>query len=178
MTKSQVILDDDPLAGKRWNVEKKRIGFETDLNNFHERQLNRCEMIRDTSNSSAIDIYKKLLFKIRWAYPPLSSVNEKYSFDYCDHLLYSKTPEAPFKGAQLLQAWAEKSIGTDSEKISREVYTMVTLIKNKILRRDRGMALVTAHTETKTEQLIVKKENTLRWTMETNNSRRDRYWTI
>jgi len=157
----------ESLAGERWNVEKKRMEWNTELEAFRKRQEERMLWIEDSSNEAAKRTHEKIFFTVRWANPKLSSAFEKLLFEYCDHLL-SPQPDAPFANMNFLVAWFGKYRIDPTWKVSNFIEALVARLRHIVLKRDRGIVKTFQHLQKKTEKLTVKKEGQLRWMMERN----------
>lgn len=177
MLKSHMSSETDTLSSERWNVEKERIRLDSELANFYDHQVARCKSIRDSSNSSACDVYEKLLYTMRWAIPSLTISFRDIIIGYCEHLL-GTDPSIEFKNISMMKAWIARSRGTKSEKVMLEIDRLCSKMKKLIARRDQGIVTTKSILVKKAEKMVVKNEGKLRWMMEVNVGRKDRYWTI
>jgi hypothetical protein len=175
--KSTVKDPSNTLAAERWNVVKEKQKLDDELAEFHKLQLERCKLIRQRANAHAVDIYEKLLFKMRWAHPPLPIRHRNIMVEYCEHLL-GPDSHAAFRSEKVLTACYEIAVGTQLEKISGELKDLCEKIQVIANTRDSSISQRKSTMVSVTEKAIVKNEGKLRWMMETNVGRKDRYWTV
>jgi hypothetical protein len=177
--KSTAVIKDtaDTLAPERWNVVKEKERLDDELAEFHRTQLNRCKLIRQRANARAVDLYEKLLFKMRWANPPLPIRHRNVMVEYCEHLL-GPDSHNPFASQNVLNSCNEIAAGTQLEKITLELKALCDKIESIANTRDSSIMERKSNLVTVTEKAIVKNEGKLRWMMENNLGRKDRYWTI
>lgn len=175
--KSTIKSEHDTIAAERWNVEKERQRLDNELAEFHRLQLERCKLIRIKSNAKAVDEYEKLLFKIRWAHPTLPVRHRNVIVEYCEHLLGPHSNEE-FGNLHIVNMCREIVVGTQLEKASGEIDVLCNKIKAIAERRDKTIIAKKGKLIVTTEKAIVKNQGKLRWMMETNVGRKDRYWTI
>lgn len=95
MIQTQITSQKEVLAGDRWIVEKKKRELDHDLETFHEEQLAKLQSMRTVANKHAVDIFEKILFKMRWAVVKLPIPYQRLIVAYCSHLL-GDNPLLPF----------------------------------------------------------------------------------
>lgn len=177
MMPSTATGDDDTLAVDRWNVEKKRAEWDKEFEAFRKKQRNRCKHVRITSNKAAVKMYERIFFTMRWSNPQLPMAEQELVLRFCDHYT-GNHPEQKFGEENLLRVWVDKQRGTASEKINNLILDLCDRLKKIVMQRDRRIDQVVKDYHFTMEKQTIKKDSELRWTMEKNKGRRDRYWTI
>lgn len=162
---------------KRVNVDVMRNVLEDEIINFYDREMERCDKIRDKTNATAVDIYEKLLSKIRWANPFINSSYRNIIIQYCEHLLVNN-PSVCFRNINVLNSWNDKVKGTDCEKVSLEIQQLYTKIYKFVIQRENKISSAKSNLMANAEKMIIKKEAKLRWAAELNPGKRDEYWTV
>ena len=180
---------DGTLAAKRSNVLRARLLIEDDIKTLSKKNDATDDELNERSKAKTKDLLHKIKEKMLWAYPPIVSMHKAVVEGYCQHLLsLLDTPPldergdlkvtTPYKHVQLLESWTNKYRGTASEKVAVELERLVKAIRQTVLWRDRDFyarkGRLLRH-ETATNQ---KKESRLRWMIETNVGRKDRFYTI
>ena len=132
------------------------------------------------ANKKSIEIYKKMLYKIRWCHPPVPPALQNLINDYIMHLL--GPPDAygrrvKFRSEELMRAGFHKHVATSGEKDYTEILALVNRIRSIVLHNDGQVQTLKSNLTDKQSVMIVKKSSTLRWKMEANVGRRDRFWT-
>lgn len=166
-----------PVAAERWNVEKKRIEFDEDIEKFYNAKVARCLEIDKTANEKITKLYNDTYYKVKWSNPPLPLVMQKLFTEYCKHLL-KDGPKVLYPGAVDLKVWKKKLIGSVHDKNATEVEKMCKLLRDTIQKRDTELIEIQAQLISTTEKKNIKKDGTLRWMMEANVGKKDEYFTV
>ena len=169
--------DDDTLAVDRWNVEKRRGEWDREFEAFRKNQRIRCKRVRVTSNKAAVEMYERIFFTMRWSNPQLPMSEQELILRFCDHYT-GERPEQKFGEEKLLRVWVDKQRGTSSEKVNNQILDLCDRLKKIVLKRDQRIDKVVKEFHSTMEKRTIKKDSELRWAMEKNKGRRDRYWTI
>lgn len=177
MMKSQSSDDGGTLAIDRWNVEKKRAEWDKEFKAFRENQIARCRRIRIKANKSAVEMYERIFFTMRWSNPSLPLPEQELILRFCDHYT-GAFPEQKFTDEKLLRVWVDKQRGTAYEKTTASLLELCDRLKQLVLARNSKIDDTVREYHEKTEKMTIKKDGELRWKMEKNKGRRDRYWTI
>ncbi len=167
----------DPIAAERWNVEKKRIEIDTEIEAFYNVQISKCINIESISNKKAMKLYNDIFYKVKWSSPPIPSVHGRLIIAYCGHLL-NVGSTTPFPNEVDLAVWVKKSKGTKIEKSTAEVTGMCNRMFKIIDKRDSLISKTTSDLMSVTDKMNVKKDGTLRFMMENNHNSRDEYFSI
>ena len=99
MSESVVVDGDKTLATERYNVKKEEKRLTRQIDHLHDREMKLCEQIKGRANSKAVEVYEKLLFKVRWADPEVSLAQQALITDYVQHLL-GPDPKRIFPGRE------------------------------------------------------------------------------
>jgi len=178
--KSGFAVADTALAPARYNLQNLNRELTQRIQNVYTRQMGLCERITSEANKRSIDIYKKMLYKIRWCQPPVPPALQGLVNDYIMSLL--GPPDAygrrvKFRSEQLMRAGFHKHVATEGEKDYTEILALVNRIRHIVLHNDGQVQTLKSNLTDKQGKMIVKKSSTLRWKMESNVGRRDRFWT-
>jgi len=177
MMKSHCSDDGGTLAIDRWNVEKKRAEWDKEFKAFRDNQIARCRRIRIKANKSAVEMYERIFFTMRWSNPLLPLPEQELILRFCDHYTGS-FPEQKFTDEKLLRVWVDKQRGTPYEKTTALLLELCDRLKKLVLNRNIKIDDTVREYHKATEKMTIKKDAELRWKMEKNRGRRDRYWTI
>lgn len=167
----------DVLAPEKWSTIALKKKLDENIAIFYEKQIQYAKQNRTESNKKAIDIFEKILFKLRWSNPPVGSSYQNTVVNYCKVLL-SDHPSAIFEDIALLNAFIENSAGLKNEKIVKEIKILYERLKMIVDRRDKVLSDTKENLVDKVEKLTIQKEGKLRWKMETTIGKRETYWTI
>ena len=66
-----------PIAAERWNVQKKRLEFESEIDALYRVEIQKCMSIDKASNERATKLYNEVFYKAKWSNPPLPVVQQK-----------------------------------------------------------------------------------------------------
>lgn len=66
-----------PIAAERWNVQKKRLEFESEIDALYRVEIQRCMGIDKASNERTTKLYNEVFYKAKWSNPPLPVVQQK-----------------------------------------------------------------------------------------------------
>ena len=66
-----------PIAVERWNVQKKRLEFESEIDALYRVEIQKCMSIDKASNERATKLYNEVFYKAKWSNPPLPVVQQK-----------------------------------------------------------------------------------------------------
>lgn len=66
-----------PIATERWNVQKKRLEFESEIDALYRLEIQKCMSIDKASNERATKLYNEVFYKAKWSNPPLPVVQQK-----------------------------------------------------------------------------------------------------
>jgi len=66
-----------PIAAERWNVQKKRLEFESEIDALYRVEIQKCISIDKASNERATKLYNEVFYKAKWSNPPLPVVQQK-----------------------------------------------------------------------------------------------------
>jgi len=66
-----------PIAAERWNVQKKRLEFENEIDSLYRVEIQKCMSIDKASNEHATKLYNEVFYKAKWSNPPLPVVQQK-----------------------------------------------------------------------------------------------------
>jgi hypothetical protein len=176
MSESVVMEGDKTLASERFNVKAQDKKLTKEIDHLHDTQMELCEQIRGHANSKGIEIYQKLLFKVRWADPELSLWQQSLITDYVQHLL-GPDPKRIFPGERIMRAMFEKTLGRRAEKAHGEILKLINRIRSIILYNDGKVADIKSALKDQESLLLKKKGGQLRWLIESNAGRKDRFWT-
>jgi hypothetical protein len=176
MSESVLEEGDATLAAERYNVKQKDDELTKNINRLHDQQMAVCEQMKKKANSKGVEIYEKLLFKVRWADPELSLWQQSLIIDYVQHLL-GPDPKRIFPGERIMRAMFEKTKGRRAEKAHGEILKLVNRIRSIILYNDGKVADIKSALKEQETKMVVKKAGQLRWLMEANKGRKDRFWT-
>lgn len=66
-----------PIAAERWNVQKKRLEFESEIDTLYRVEIQKCVGIDKASNERVTKLYNELFYKAKWSNPPLPIVQQK-----------------------------------------------------------------------------------------------------
>ena len=66
-----------PIAVERWNVQKKRLEFENEIDSLYRVEIQKCMSIDKASNEHATKLYNEVFYKAKWSNPPLPVVQQK-----------------------------------------------------------------------------------------------------
>ena len=95
------------VAAERWNVEKKRIELDEDIEKFYNAQVAKCLHIDKVANERITKLYNDIYYKVKWSNPPLPIPIQKLFTDYCKHLL-TEGPKVKFPSLVDLKVWKKK----------------------------------------------------------------------
>jgi hypothetical protein len=165
------------VAAERWNIEKKRAEYDSEIESFYNKQVAKCLNIDKVANEKITKLYNEIYYKVKWSNPPLPSTQQKLFTDYCKHLL-TEGAKVKFSGVVDLKVWKKKLTGTVHEKLCDELTSMCKKLRDTVHRRDTDLCETQAQLLTTTEKLNVKKDGTLRWMMEKNTGKKDEVFTI
>lgn len=165
------------VAAERWNVEKKRIELDEDIEKFYNVQVTKCLNIDKVANERITKLYNDIYYKVKWSNPPLPIPIQKLFTDYCKHLL-TEGPKVKFPSLVDLKVWKKKIRGSIHEKNMGDVDKQCKALRDIVQKRDSDLIDTQATLLTTTEKKNVKKDGTLRWMMETNVGKKDEYFTI
>jgi hypothetical protein len=176
MSESVVMDGDKTLASERYNVKKEEKRLTREIDHLHDQQMRLCEQIKGHANSKAVEVYEKLLFKVRWADPEVSLAQQSLITDYVQHLL-GPDPKRIFPGERVMRAMFDKNVGRRAEKAHGEILRLINRIRSIILYNDGKVADIKSALKEQESVLLRKKGGQLRWLMESNAGRKDRFWT-
>jgi len=165
------------VAAERWNVEKKRIELDEDIEKFYNAQVAKCLSIDKVANERITKLYNDIYYKVKWSNPPLPIPIQKLFTDYCKHLL-TEGPKVKFPSLVDLKVWKKKIKGSIHEKSMGEIDKQSKALRDIVQKRDSDLIDTQATLLTTTEKKNVKKDGALRWMMETNVGKKDEYFTI
>jgi len=66
-----------PIALERWNIQKKRQEYESEIDALYRVEIQRCMSIDKASNERATKLYNEIFYKSKWSNPPLAIVQQK-----------------------------------------------------------------------------------------------------
>ena len=118
MSESVVVDGDKTLATERYNVKKEEKRLTRQIDHLHDREMKLCEQIKGRANSKAVEVYEKLLFKVRWADPEVSLAQQALIRDYVQHLL-GPDPKRIFPGERVMRAMFDKNTGRRQRRQQR-----------------------------------------------------------
>jgi len=168
---------DQILGPERFNVASKAAELDRLIDNLHDNTMFACKKLRSDTNKDCLKIFEKILFIMRWSYPRMSLPQQTYVCDYVKHLL-SPTPASFCHERPLCEAmWGPRCLGTASEKVLVSLGRLVLKIKKKTVMAYLQNQKTKSAMVKKRGDLVIKKESTLRWMVETNPGRKDRFWT-
>ncbi len=170
----------ETIASQRYNVQKVDEELSGTIDRVYKRSMSMCETITTDSNRKSVEVYKRLLFKIRWASPAVPDRQVALINDYIMHLLgppdaYGRRPK--FRGEGVMRAGFHKHVATEGEKCYTEILSLINRIRSIVLYNDGQVSTIKSNLTEKQGKMIVQKSSTLRWKMEANLGRRDRFWT-
>ena len=171
---------DTILAPTRYNLKRLDQELTGNIERVYKKQMGLCDHITTEANRKCVDIYKRLLYKIRWADPPMPLMQQGLINDYIVHML--GPPDAygrrtKFRGENMMRAGFHKHVASKGEKEYTEMLAMINRIRSLIVYNDGQVQALKSNLTTKQSKMIVQKASTLRWKMEANVGRRDRFWT-
>lgn len=167
----------DILAPEHWTVEKTRRLWDSELKTFRINQKRKLQNIRVNSKKKVAALHERIFFTLRWANPQLPGAYKKLILDYCDHLM-GPNPQSMFQSMRILDVWNLKFMCSDEAKVCENIKYLCNQLSDYIINRNHKYIETLANTEVTTEKLLIKKENQVKWTIETKKSIRDEYWTI
>lgn len=165
------------VAAERWNVEKKRMEMDEDIEKFYNGKVAKCLEVDKIANERITKLYNDIYYKVKWSNPPLPVVYQKLFTDYCKHLLKEGT-NVSFPGAADIKAWKKKMVGSIHDKVACEADKLCKTLRDTIQKRDTDLINIQAQLITTTEKKNIHKDGTLRWMMETNVGKKDEYFTV
>ena len=177
MIRSTMSEGDQVLGAERFNIATKARELDRAIDNLHDNTMAACKKLRTEANKESLEVFQKVLFVMRWANPRMAIEHQQYVIDYVRHLLSVK-PTAHCPARFLCEAmWGPKSLGTESEKVMRAIKRLLLVIKKRTVlaylqaEKNKSSLVPTR------AQMVIKKESTLRWMIEKNPGRKDRFWT-
>jgi hypothetical protein len=169
---------DLPLISEHWKIRKKKTEFDTQINEFYGDQITQCSNIEETTNRKSEELYNSIFYDIKWSNPSVSAVHGKLILQYCKHLIRHGST-VPFPNESDLKAWNIKCHATKREKISTKLKKMYLQLFKVIETRDKELNRIQNNLLLQGEDLRMKRDSTLRWMMETNeSSQRIKFFTI
>ena len=165
------------VASERWNVEKRRLEFDREIDSFHREQVAKCIAIDKLATEKATKLYNDIFFKSKWANPPFPAVHRRLILGFCKHVLVEGSM-ALFPQSADLKVWHRKAVGSFHEKTAAELERLCTKLWNVIHQRDMEISRCQAELLLTTEKMNVKKDGTLRWMMQGNSGRKDQVFSI
>lgn len=165
------------VAAERWNVEKKRIELDEDIEKFYNAQVAKCLSIDKVANEKITKLYNDIYYKVKWSNPPLPAPIQKLYTEYSKHLLTEGT-KTKFTSMVDLKVWKKKVRGSVHDKAFGDIDKQCKNLRDVILKRDTDLIETQATLLSTTEKKNVKKDGTLRWMMESNVGKKDEYFTI
>lgn len=176
MLKSTMSAGDLTLGAERFNIVTKGREIDRAIDNFHDNQLRACKELKTVANKQSVECYEKILFIARWAHPTISLAYRQNIADYVRHLL-SANPVAYCHARLLVEAMIAKAAGTPGEKTFKAIANLILRIRKLTVMAYLKLQKTKSVIVTMRARMLIKKESTLRWMMETNPGRKDRFWT-
>lgn len=164
------------LGPERFNIITKGRELDRAIDNFHDNEIGACRALKTSANKQAVECYEKVLFLLRWASPPVATAYKQNIAEYVRHLL-SHTPTVYCHARSLVEAMIAKSGATESERTFKAVARLLLKIRKLTVMAYLKIEKTKSVIVTTRAKMVIKKESTLRWMMETNPGRKDRFWT-
>eukprot|EP01039_Chlorochromonas_danica_P008823 gene8823-9726_t len=165
------------LSSQRWQVVKQRESWEGKLAVLYDQQAQSARRIDRDVTEKADKLFNAIIVEMKVSNPPLPQPQRNLIKQYCQHLLQRGSTE-PFPNESDLRAWQAKNKGTRHEKWTNKIHKMCKRLFDLLAQRDERLVTLQNDLLLGTEELTIKRDASLRWTMEKLSGQRDVFFSL